>query len=198
MQNSSEEYSFGKCSAVDIHVFLFGVTGHVGIIGHLLLLWFAIEEWLKRKTADRLLVLNLSITNLLVLLPGIPIHLMFLRTTSVDLLCSHFQSTPMLFKRGLESACDLVNIATFVLISFNRREALTKLPHQRKLNIPLTCGTYCCGVGFIDRGSCTCNSPPMAKHVYLQRLSVHSPFCCDLRLERRRLCQFNLQLHQGS
>lgn len=139
MQNSSEEYSFGKCSAVDIQVTLFGVTGYVGLIGHLLLLWFAIEEWLKKKTADRLLVLNLSITNLLVLLPGIPIHLMYLRTTNVDLLCSHFQSTPMLFKRGLESACDLVNIATFVLISFNRREALTKLPHQRKLNIPLTC-----------------------------------------------------------
>lgn len=123
------------CPGTAVHLIYISVIWAVGVIGNILLLYADYKEWKKRKTPDKVLILNLATSNVAALLVSLPLHAVVSANYRDYLLCTgsifYYYSGQFLSL----ILWNFVTLGTLVVIGIDRYEALTKFPHQRTLDV---------------------------------------------------------------
>ncbi|XP_031571655.1 neuropeptide receptor 15-like, partial [Actinia tenebrosa] len=141
--------SSGSCSPVQtcpgtvVHLAYISVIWVIGVLGNILLLYVDYKEWKKSKTPDKLLILNLAITNVAALLVSLPLHAVLVANYQDYLKCagSLFQYRSARF--FLICLFNFVSLGTLLVIGIDRYQALIKFAHQRTLDLKRSIFAIC-------------------------------------------------------
>lgn len=116
---------------VSVLTFVIIITG---IFGNALVIHFVRFDIKRRKTPDRVLLLQMSIINLLACLISLPLHYVDIVHMGHISLSLNTCSTLCFIKLFTLCLCLGVSYGTLALLCYERYEAITKFPQQRILN----------------------------------------------------------------
>lgn len=121
LNESSCNSSSGLCSPVLTcpgtagHLAYISVICVVGVIGNVLLLYANYKEWKKSKAPDKVLILNLALSNMAALLVSLPCHAVVVANYEEFLNCVGDVFRYYLVKDSLH-LCNFVTLGTLVVI----------------------------------------------------------------------------------
>ncbi|XP_048577436.1 uncharacterized protein LOC125559786 [Nematostella vectensis] len=93
--------------------------------------------WAQNKSADKILIFNLMMS-CLVMLVGLFLHIIAIINMDLFLACDSTIYSVYKFRNSTYISAILATLATLVAIGYDRFEALTKFPGQRKLTVSLS------------------------------------------------------------
>ncbi|EDO32502.1 predicted protein [Nematostella vectensis] len=125
------------CS-ITIHVGFLVAIGMSALIANIILGYATHRIWTLRKSSDKILIFNL-VASSLVMLAGIPMQCLTIMNLDNYLVCNTSTYAVYLSRIVIHYAASFSTLATLNMIGYDRYEALTKFPAQRKLTITRSC-----------------------------------------------------------
>jgi len=123
-----------KCSNDLAHIICIAVIVFCGLLCNFLLLYGVCKSWKKKKSADKVCIFNYCISNIVAIMGGLPLRIVLITYYDDQLMCDMVVKVKSL-EECFWVGSTFVSMAMMAVIAFDRFEALTKFPHQRKLNI---------------------------------------------------------------
>ncbi|EDO37489.1 predicted protein [Nematostella vectensis] len=201
------------CDAILGRILYLSIIAVVTVAANILLGFTVNIEWKHQRSPDKILIFNLILANLATLLITLPMEAALVADFEHYINCSRPQ-TILLFDVtfDLKTACNFVTLATLALIGFDRYEALTKFPHQRKLDVKLACisaaaiwGAAVAVVTFVSVGPLKYHCIILGEDKEVNKafvtariavITIWTTVCCTVETQFFRLAAVHIKTHR--